>query len=223
MDKFKSLFQYASDLHIEKGFKRFIKPSKPYLILAGDIGYPSDIEYKNFLLDTSKFFDKVFVISGNHEYDLCKNDYNEVDNTIEDICYSKNNLFYLQKKTYKICDEDNLYLTGCTFWSALPKSKFNLHLEHKLWLENVLHNENNKYIVATHHCPLFQCINSSFQSLVPNYFATDQTELIKLDNLLTWIHGHSHINKDFNIYGKWIISNQYGSYKNYMKNYKIDF
>lgn len=219
MNFLKKSIQYVSDLHIEKGFKRYVIPKKPILILAGDIGYPSYTEYKNFLLETSYNFDKVFVISGNHEYDLCDvNKLHEVDDEIENICMSRNNLFYMQKKKYILCERDKIGLVGCTFWSKLPKSKYKYHLNHKEWLENTIDNEN-KYIIATHHCPLFQCLNRTYHNLVPNYFATDQSNIIKKDNVIAWIHGHSHINNDFSIYGKWILSNQYGSFKNPIKNF----
>ena len=62
MNRFLNLFQYASDLHLEKGFKRSIIPKKPFLILAGDIGYPRDIEYKNFLYSMSVYFEKILVL-----------------------------------------------------------------------------------------------------------------------------------------------------------------
>ena len=221
MNRFLNLFQYASDLNLEKGFKRSIIPKKPFLILAGDIGYPRDIEYKNFLYSMSVYFEKIFVLSGNHEYDTCKNgNFNEIDTIIEEICTGKNNLFYLQKKLFII--EEDIYLIGCTFWSKLPKSKYGLHLDHKTWLENILkNNENKNFIIATHHCPLFECLNKNFHNFVPNYFATDQTELIKMNNLITWIHGHSHKNNDFKIYNKWILSNQYGYFKYPNKGYKF--
>jgi len=217
-----SLLQYVSDIHLEKGFKRNIIPKKPYLLLTGDIGFPTSLEYKEFLFDMSYKFDKVFVISGNHEYDLHKNFLNEVEKEIQDICYSKNNLIYLQKKTHLLCNENNLYIAGCTFWSKLPKSKFDYHKEHKNWLKNLLNeNINNNYVIATHHCPLLQCLNKSSQNFKPNYFASDQSELVKMNNVVCWVHGHSHINKNFSAYGKWILSNQYGSYKNPLRNYNI--
>lgn len=216
-----SLIQYVSDLHLEKGFKRNVNPKKPYLLLGGDIGMPCSLEYKEFLFDMSNNFDKVFVLSGNHEYDFSNNIY-EVEQEINDICSAKNNLIYLQKNTHLICKENNLYIGGCTFWSKLPKSKFEYHLEHKKWLENLLiENNKNNYVVATHHCPLLQCLNKSFQNYVPNYFATDQTDIVKMNNLVCWIHGHSHINKNFSVYGKWILSNQYGSYKKPLYNYNV--
>jgi predicted phosphodiesterase len=217
--KSNSLIQYVSDLHLEKGFKRNINPKKPYLLLGGDIGMPSSIEYKQFLFEMSNTFDKVFIISGNHEYDFCKN-IDEVEQEINDICSAKNNLIYLQKNTHLLCEKNNLYIGGCTFWSKLPKSKFEYHQDHKKWIENLLsENIKNNYVIATHHCPLLQCLNKSFHNYVPNYFASDQTDLVKMNNLVCWIHGHSHINKNFSLYGKWILSNQYGSYKNPLYNY----
>ena len=221
MNFLRNSIQYVSDLHIEKGFKRYVIPQKPFLILAGDIGYPSYEEYKKFLIETSYNFDKVFVLSGNHEYDLCiNNNLHEIDDEIENICLSRNNLFYIQKKTHTLCKNENIVLAGCTFWSKLPKSKYHYHVEHKKWIENTISDDTKNYIIATHHCPLFQCINRNFHSVLPNYFATDQSDILKNDNVIAWIHGHSHINKDFTIFGKWILSNQYGSFKNPNKNYK---
>jgi len=68
-----SLLQFSSDIHLERGYKRDIIPIKPYLVLAGDIGYPNQDSYKQFLLGMSHKFDKVFVISGNHEFDSLSN------------------------------------------------------------------------------------------------------------------------------------------------------
>ena len=69
LQRFKFLTQYISDLHLEKNFPRNIKAEKPFLILAGDIGYPFQKSYVDFLQSLSYQFDKVFIITGNHEYD----------------------------------------------------------------------------------------------------------------------------------------------------------
>ena len=61
--------KYVSDLHLEKNHIRKIVANKPNVILAGDIGYPKEESYKKFIHDISYKFEKVFVISGNHEYD----------------------------------------------------------------------------------------------------------------------------------------------------------
>lgn len=64
--------QYASDLHLE--FRdnfvgtALLKPIAPVLALAGDIGSPYRREYRDFLAYCSKFWDRVFVVAGNHEF-----------------------------------------------------------------------------------------------------------------------------------------------------------
>jgi hypothetical protein len=226
INRIKSLIQYTSDLHLEKGFKRNIIASKPYLILVGDIGYPNNDSYKDFLLNISSKFDKVFVVAGNHEYDQNKNVL-EVNNKIENICNMRNNLFFLQQKTHKICETNNIKIAGCTLWSAFPKIKHRYHLEDKCWLYNTINeNKESYFVVATHHCPLYECINNKYNKDNKynrmSYFASDQSHILKKNNLLMWIHGHSHYNRNLNIYNTEIVSNQYGSYKNPLYGYKYN-
>ena len=200
-NKTRSLLQYASDLHLEKGYKRYIKPLKPYLLLGGDIGYPSQINYENFLLNTSSDFDKVFLLTGNHEYDLFYQSY--TNELIHNICAKRKNIYFLQKNTHVLCEDSRLLIAGCTLWSNLPKSKHEHHLEHIKWIKQILENNpNNNYVIATHHAPLFELLNDV--SRVPNYFASNQSELIQMKNMICWIYGHTHINKNINIYDKCI-------------------
>lgn len=224
-NKLKNIFQYVSDLHLEKGFKRCIEAKTPNLILCGDIGYVFDDSYEDFLLNrTSPYFDRVFVLSGNHEYDDCDGEFSQVDERIENICSKRNNLVYLQKKSYVLSEKDNINLIGCTFWSSRPKPKFELHKDHKLWISNMLfENPNINYVIATHHCPLFECIGEKQRcdKRIRNYFASDQSKLVSSPNVIQWIHGHSHINRDFLFKNKWVVSNQYGSFEKPCFGYKI--
>lgn len=217
-----SHIQFVSDLHLEKGFKRIIHPLKPFLILAGDIGYPTQQSYKKFLLEISYYFDKVFVLSGNHEYDnIYSSKIPDIDTRIENICIMRNNLYFLQKKSYLLCPKLNITLTGCTMWSRLPETKHIYHLDHVKWLtETLVKNQNTNHIVATHHCPLFENLYIKYHSNTSKYFATDQSNLVKKTNVLAWIHGHNHLNRNINLYGKWIMSNQYGSYENPLRGYR---
>ena len=208
------LFYYLSDLHLENGFNRIFNinrytKDRPYLILLGDIGYVNQQSYKDFLYGISGRFDKIFIVAGNHEYDGNKT-LNEINLEIENICNGRSNLLFLQQKTFKICTKENIVLAGCTLWSKFPLSKYNYHLQDKRWLHKLIeHDTKNKYIFATHHCPTFKCIRPNKNS---NYFASDQSNLLKKNNLLMWIHGHSHINNDFSVYNTFVSSNQYGSY-----------
>ena len=221
LSRVKSLLQYSSDLHLEKGLHRDIKIKKPYLLLAGDIGCPFHINYKNFLITLSDYYDKIFLLSGNHEYDYRK-DIIETELKIKDICSIKNNIFFLQKDTHVICDKENIVIAGCTLWSTLPSIKTVYHLDHKMWLNNIINNNlNNNYVIATHHCPLYQCLNTKYNSEKKNYFASDQSKLLLNKNIICWIHGHNHLNKNINFNGKWLLTNQYGSYKDPLYGYII--
>ena len=207
------LLQYTSDLHLEKGYRRIIKPKKPFLVLAGDIGYPEQDSYKDFLHVVSNDFDKVFVISGNHEYDGQKVDeFYKIDEKIENICNMRSNLHYLQKKSELICIKYNISISGCTMWAEYPLSRNHLHLDNVEWLNSL---KNTNHVIATHYCP-FQKNEKTFK-----YFGTDQSNIIKKDNVIAWIYGHTHFNKDVNIEGKWLLTNQYGKYEKPLYGYKF--
>ena len=68
--------QYISDLHLEHYhnlkipsiFRRIIESVGDILILAGDIGYPSEKHYTDFIQFISDKYEKIFLILGNHEY-----------------------------------------------------------------------------------------------------------------------------------------------------------
>ena len=62
------------------------------LILAGDIGHPSDPKYENFLETCTKIYDNVFLITGNHEYYSKQNPLSieDTNQMIEEICSKLN-------------------------------------------------------------------------------------------------------------------------------------
>jgi predicted phosphohydrolase len=219
LKRFQTLVQYASDLHIERGFNRFIIPKKPYLLLAGDVGYPHTDSYKNFLLTVSGDFNKVFIIAGNHEYD--KLSVAETDVVINDTCMMRNNLYYLQKDTHVLCADTRLQIAGCTLWSTYPKRRNQYHQDHVQWLDKtVREGKENSYVIATHHCPLPECVNPIIPQRIANYFVSDRSAILKQPNVVCWVHGHSHVNKKLFKYDKPILSNQYGNYKLPVKGYK---
>lgn len=216
--------QYASDLHLEKGYIRNIKARNPYLILAGDIGKPYHKSYKQFLLDVSENFDKVFILSGNHEYDnIQPADFYKVDNQIRNICEMRNNLFFVQKSVHLLDVSEKIFLAGCTLWSQFPKIKYETHLEHEKWLyETIVDNPRLNYVIATHHCPSNRCLwdNTKDNLKISSYFSSDQSDILYNENVISWIHGHSHLNRNIKIFGKWVVSNQYGNAEKPLKNYK---
>jgi len=98
--------QLASDIHLEfEGcYERMpkIKAVSPdnVLVLAGDIGKPSQPIYKQFLNEMAQQFAKVIVVAGNHEY--YKGEYYQAKQEMKAICdeHAEQKLVYGDKASY---------------------------------------------------------------------------------------------------------------------------
>ena len=222
LKKTRSILQYASDIHLEKGFQRNITPHKPFLVLNGDIGYPHENSYKHFLLEMSFFFDKVFIIPGNHEFDDRTISYDDTEISIKNICNMRNNLIYLQKSRYLIDKKDNIFIAGCTLFSEFPLSKQPIHINHSKWLiDLVKSNKSDNYVITTHHCPHINLLlGGNYKFFNPKYFASDQTNVFENRNVFMWIYGHSHYNKEITMKNTLFTTNQYGKYEHPLMKYK---
>jgi len=118
-DKFR--LQVCSDLHIEFGHdvKTLLTPKAKYLALIGDIGVlHKEDAYKSFLLQCADQFEKVFVVSGNHEY--YRSEYHACNKKIKDICDQHESLFYLLKGSHYL-EKENVRVIGTTLWSKVPE------------------------------------------------------------------------------------------------------
>ena len=119
-------FQVYSDIHLEKYPHRRIKPISPNLILAGDIGVPIFSSYSNFFRETSRNFDKIIYVLGNHEYERCwmgidKNNFELLENKfkqrnqlIKDILSQFNNIILLDNQIIKLQGKT---IYGSTLWT----------------------------------------------------------------------------------------------------------
>ena len=108
--------QLISDIHLEFRSNFEIIPKAKYLALAfGDIGKPHDQNYKKLISTVSKQFEKVFIISGNHEY--YSNDrytMDEIDQQITKIVNQYPNVYFLNNNEHVM---DNVVILGTTLWS----------------------------------------------------------------------------------------------------------
>lgn len=208
--------QYISDIHLEflhieavKSIIRKIIPIAPIIVLAGDIGNPfsKNNHYELFIEEISKKFEKVFLISGNHEY--YHNDIDNVEERINMIASKYMNVTYLQN-SYE--DYNGIRWIGSTLWSRLDNpTKFinDVSTIHHMTVDryNTLHNTAVKSIeemikgselqciVITHHMPSYQLIDMKYYDDNYNmWFASHMDNIIK-DNegkLLGWFYGHTH-------------------------------
>jgi hypothetical protein len=118
--------QYISDIHLEKdssiSFSNLLNPSAVDLALCGDIGDPYSPIYEEFLKWCSTRWNRVFLISGNHEYFLDRPDINKtvekIDEHIKHLCKKvSSNVYFLQKDVVLI-DTYKIAIIGATLWSA---------------------------------------------------------------------------------------------------------
>lgn len=208
--------QILSDLHLEF-YKKLPTnicndyfPKAPTLFLVGDIGYPLDNIWLQFIDWCEAKYDRIFYVQGNHE--AYKNDINKITEYIRTILNSKPKFTFLEKGV--ISNLDGYKVIGCTLWSEQTKniySKMNdsryiykdgtclslddlldIHHKDKDWLNT---NTDSNTIVVTHHIPSFELIHPKFRtSLYKDYqsaYASNCDEIIR--KAKTWIYGHTHI------------------------------
>lgn len=198
--------------------KSNIRPN--ILILAGDIGNPRQQIYKSFLTEISKHYDKIFIITGNHEYyNITTTDtkcIDDIDSIIRNIVLEIPNIHFLQRNSYIY---NRVRFLGCTLWSiANPKLTWrlndfkcisdmdadkytNMFLRDSTWLYSQLSKNSEEYdhtVVITHHLPTYKLISDKYKDNICNcFFANHLDNLINMADV--WVCGHSHMAKNIKI------------------------
>lgn len=68
----------------------------------------------------------------------------------------------------------------------------------KDWLKKSLSGSSvEKKVVVTHHLPHKNSLDSRFEGLSQAMFASNLDELMEIEGVTHWIHGHTHILKDY--------------------------
>lgn len=202
--------QYFSDLHLEfyksiKTFKNQIQTNAPILLLNGDIGYPHYPSYEEFISHLSSRFDKIFVITGNHEY--YDSSIPMTDRAVQTICNRYQNVSFLQNSFE---DYQGYRFAGTTLWSHIDNDRFitndfhfiddftihkynQLHDQSKLFISNMLSSSPLPIIMMTHHLPSHKLMDKYYKKYI-NYqqcFSSDCDPLIRFP-IHSWIYGHTH-------------------------------
>lgn len=218
--------QYISDIHLEfmhikkiESITRKIIPVHPILILCGDIDNPFSKGYNFFIQEMSNKFEKVFLISGNHEYYGGKS-IEETEIQIKNIVKDYKNVSYLQN-SYE--DYKGIRWIGTTLWTNVIETEYkindiysiknmsietynNLHKQSVDFLTKILDETENNCIIITHHLPSYKLINESFLdskvSMYNQWFAGSLDDIIIKynDKIRGWFYGHTHIPLDIIIH-----------------------
>lgn len=223
-----------SDLHIEMRNTVFDFPQKaPYLILAGDIGNPSQHTYEAFLHKQADRFVKVFLVKGNHE--TYGRSVTETDELIQQICDHRKNLIYLNQTSHDL-DDDHVLL-GTTLWSEMTEDERSeigcfladmrfiknwsfdwnnaQHAKEKAWLAAAIKTVEDREkvaVVVTHHSPSFKGTVAPKHrgSSLSSAFCTDLDHMLKLP-VVCHVFGHSHYSCDqLRLSGCRLVSNPLG-------------
>jgi predicted phosphodiesterase len=242
--------QYISDIHLEILCPKDLKNFTPIenidvLCICGDLGYPSSLSYKKFLIQCSKYWKKVFLIAGNHEY-YNKNKYEmlSIEQNKEYIMniIKDNNLFNITFLDNIYEDYNGYRFVGTTLWSKLPENptkkindfncikdmtveKYNkFHKDSVKLIEEIIEDSKDlPIIMLTHHIPSYTLIDEKYKTPTMEpynmYFASELDYLIK-PPIKLWLYGHTHSESDTIINGVRLCCNPGGyPYENVGKDF----
>jgi len=230
----------AKTIQIASDLRTFLEPSADYLILAGDIGYPSHDNYQDFIRQCSELFEKVFLITGNHEY-YSKESIDIINDKVHNVCNLFDNVFFLNNSSFDDPDSSYVFL-GTTLWSYVPKSKRS-HVQYSIndyrhilngqdhpinaeettqmfmnnlkWLEKEttgLEESGKDVVVITHHMPSYEFIDKKYKGFPGNSAFANHLETFpkKHPNVKLWFFGHTHSSCDVVMNGCQFIANPRG-------------
>jgi predicted phosphodiesterase len=223
-----NLFQVLSDIHLE--FRKNVNNisqliSIPFdskninLLLAGDIGYPTDERFWTFIKSCSEYYRRVYFVTGNHEYYRQDDEMtmDQIDDIIKENVKKYDNVYFLHNST--IYDEENdATIIGSTLWSYIPhqwlyyiESTINdynliytktwkltapdsvkLYEKNVDWLKKAIKDAKGKIIIMTHHLPTFKLVHEKYVGSVINHAFASNLEYLTNENVKYWVCGHTH-------------------------------
>ena len=112
-------FQVISDVHLHKhSGKPHINAEVPYLVIAGNLGYPNQQIYWDFLTHASEKYQLVFLVLGNVDYQAAEFVFTSsfVRQQIDRLHLS--NVIFLDNSTFDFAIDDHpVRIIGTTLWS----------------------------------------------------------------------------------------------------------
>lgn len=207
---------YSLKNHVNKCNRNGIDEKEEInLILAGDIGYPEQKVFEDFVESTVKLYDHIFMVIGNHEY--YKKGMEETLFLLKKVVNKYPTFHLLDNEMYL---HNDVYIVGSTLWSYVDendpgrKTPINdyysikdftiersneLHNISKDFLKeslNIVKAQNKKCIIITHHLPSYELIDKVYKgSPISSFFASNCDDLVKSGegSIVLWAYGHTHI------------------------------
>jgi len=194
-------------------------------MILGDLSNPLDPSFRAFFDYYSPRFEKIFYISGNHEYYCEGLTFDKAERLIRNVCGEYSNVVCLNNGVFEL--DPNTVIIGTVLWTriagidfdfkseddymyiysepgilATPQFITQLYMESVKWLSQMLDQYKDKtVIVMTHHMPSFELIHKKFRNgFVLERHASHLDYLIMAyDNIEYWLCGHTHVNMNVTI------------------------
>jgi predicted phosphodiesterase len=226
-------FQVLSDLHLKPNDNFKLNITAPFLILAGDIGYPFTSIFWQFIEYVNSKYVHIYFVPGNHEF--YGHSIETVDNFLRNSLKRYKNITYMNGDCVVL---DDIVLIGSILWSYVPKdcekiarnfgphkniSNFSVEKRNSAfkstaaWIESKLDSfPDKKKILITHYAPLCHesCHPKHDKDIKNHDYGSDLHKFINVKKVHFFIYGHTHYNYEGNILKKHegiYISNQRGS------------
>lgn len=216
-----------SDLHIDvvQYLELYEHPQVDLIVMAGDL---ADGDYDPVPWLKSEFSDaersKMIYVPGNHDaYAIGLGAMPDHLRRLRDDA----GIITLDRQTVEI---EGRRIVGCTLWSPLSPSLDGLggdlaaipgfsgdawravHERDRAWLEETVMEGD---IVVTHHAPSREGLDPRMQHkpelmrLASGYYA-DMTDLIEQRSPALWVHGHTHVTREYAVGETRVASNAAG-------------
>jgi predicted MPP superfamily phosphohydrolase len=120
--------------------------NRNFLALCGDIGNPFDDKYRAFIQRHTDRFEKIFIVSGNHEYysNGKQRTMNKIDEQLYKLASEFENVHYLQKNSLQV--EDTTFI-GCTLWTEADQFiEDNMNDYLRIYIEDETKSAHFKYL-----------------------------------------------------------------------------
>jgi Icc-related predicted phosphoesterase len=223
-----------SDLHTEFGDFDPPETDADVVVLAGDIGVGTDgVEW------AARQYRKVPVtyVPGNHEYyhfdigiteqlkssapaniHVLDQDAYEIEGVrflgttlwTDFKLYGEGEAWFSRREAKRSIDDFRSIRNGARPFT--PEDSVRLHEMSRAWLVGELQKEvNGRTVIVTHHLPATPSIAGRYRNDPLNpAFASSLEDIIERYQPELWIHGHTHVACDYEIYGTRVVCNPRG-------------
>lgn len=224
-------FNVISDVHLEFGPLPDLEGGE-CLLIAGDLGLVDRMStYVPYLEEWCEQYEGVYMVMGNHEHY-----YGDFDASYTNIKKDTKHLanFKCLNNNYVEIGED-IVVIGATLWSDIdPASRHIIeaqmndyriidnfgteksvkeHIFSRDYIEYMLKEyKDRKVIVLTHHAPSMQVPAMYRGNALNSAYGTDLEDMIKKYKPAYWIHGHTHVSREYTIGDTAIVCNPRGYY-----------